>query len=249
MLLQKKILREGNKPAAALCLLTYCTNTTAAALRSRPTLAAEGKYHSCLKKTKQKDKDKPNQPDHGALTLWGCLSGLRFWPRTQLFFSGERGLVWQPRSPAPHGVGGGALWLGHQVSSLLAREGQGPEARRLRRWDEEAEAGKEEHRWGGPLRHRPCPASPGVSTGARLELWTGLDRSQVLGEAGADVCSLPAQLIRGGRRRSRVPHPHRQGGPGASPRGSPAAPCHGYSPACPQALFRGVPPNPTPTCL
>lgn len=28
-------------------------------------------------------------------------------------------------------------------------------------WDEEAEAGKDEHRWEGPLRHRPCPASPG----------------------------------------------------------------------------------------
>lgn len=80
-----------------------------------------------FKKTKQKDKDKPNQPDHGALTLWGCLSGLRFWPQTQLFFfRGEGFGIAALFTSHPTVRGGGTLWLGHQVSSLLARERQGP---------------------------------------------------------------------------------------------------------------------------
>lgn len=56
----------------------------------------------------------------------------------------------------------------------------------------------------------------------------------------------PAQWIRGAGCRSPVPHPHLQAGPGASPRGGPAAPTLSWLPSSPPSgPFQGeCPPTP-----
>lgn len=93
-----------------------------------------------------------------------------------------------------------------------------------------------------PCFPRPCPRGLVWRCG---QGWTGARCWEKPVQMSAPC---PAQLIRGAGRRSRIPHPHWRGRSWCLSQGKPSSPPgHGYSPACPQALFRGVPTNPTPS--
>lgn len=178
------------------------------------------------------------------LPLWPSLLA----PNATIFFPG-RG-VWCSSLFISHPKvqGGGTVWLRHQVSSLLARERQGPYARWLR-WRDEAGGRSWQGRTqvGGPLAAQALPSFPRPCLWeAGLELWTGLDRSQVMGEAGADVCSLPGSADQGSRTQVSSSTPSLAGGvlvplPGEAQQ---PPPCHGYPLARPQALSGECPPTP-----
>lgn len=130
-------------------MLTYFTTPRAAALllKTNTWWLKKNLTNDCLNKTKQKGhKDKPIQPDHGALTLWGCLSCPCFWPQTQQLFPRIEGFGTAASFTShPKELGRGTLWLGHQVSSLSARETRALARRAKRQHTKAGEASKDWH--------------------------------------------------------------------------------------------------------
>ena len=71
------------------------------------------------KKNRKRHKDKPNPPDHGALTLWGCLPSPCFWYQTLRLFLFWGGGVGPSLTSHPREVGGATLWLAGTPGFLI----------------------------------------------------------------------------------------------------------------------------------
>lgn len=89
--------------------------------------------------------------------MGGCLSCPCFWPQTQQLFSQTEGFGTAASFTShPKELGRGTFWLGHQVSSLSARETRAL-VRQVRRQHKAGEASKDWHAAGKDPKRQALP--------------------------------------------------------------------------------------------
>lgn len=130
--LQKKFSKEEKtkqtKKPHCVCLLILQTPRAAALLLKANTWwLKKNLTNDCLNKTKQKGhKDKPIQPDHCALTLWGAaLPAQASGPKLNNFFPRQRALVQQPHSPPTPRSWEGNLLAGSPGFLIISKGDEG----------------------------------------------------------------------------------------------------------------------------